>query len=195
MSVTALWMASSSAGKKDMMVLSNFLHAHRTRQYEVVPAEAIKQQILDWIEMFNFNSGQAPPRAVTICFVFHGHHTPRSLDSAAEGNAQLFSPDEVYPHINPLHNQSKISLLFCSCFSGKWVEAAVNLCTHPNLVVHSACQKDESAWALRSTSNQYRCMVAEACNLPSHRRWKHQILRRFQHNHNQKTTQKRSLDA
>ncbi|KAA8893204.1 hypothetical protein FN846DRAFT_979919 [Sphaerosporella brunnea] len=40
-----------------------------------------------------------------------------------------------------------------------------------------------------------RTMVAESCNLPSHRRWKHQILRRFPHNHNQKITQKRSLDA
>jgi hypothetical protein len=40
-----------------------------------------------------------------------------------------------------------------------WVESAVNLCSHPNLLAHSPCQKDEKAYALRSTSNKFLCSL------------------------------------
>jgi hypothetical protein len=78
---------------------------------------------------------------------------------------RILRPTEFYVLFNSFDAIIKASVLLCSCYSsGVWVEDidAVRLSTHPNLMVHSACQENEKVWPLRSTSNKYRCCLFSA---------------------------------
>jgi hypothetical protein len=155
-----------------LMVLSRFAHTHRPRPYDLV-AENIKQRILDWVHSFHASPAQVPPQSIAVCFVCHGNDLGELVLGEPSDPNQILRPSELYAQLNSLDATTKASVLLCSCYTGVWVENAIRLSTHPNLIVHSACKQDQEAWPLRSTSNKYRCSlfgaaVAEALDQELH---------------------------